>query len=248
MMLKIESRQNEKFKYWLELTKGKGIKKEGFLIVAGDKLCQELIREKQFNIEAELILFGNKPLTNEIKKHFYLSPELFHELDLLGTKNNLLVINTPSIPVMDLTLPVRGLEIVCPISDPSNLGAIIRSAVAFNVQKIILTKESANPFLQKAIKASSGYALKAPLFFSNQSILELSFDDENTFALDMNGTDIRDIQFGQNMRFVLGQEGLGIPKNQNLKKIKIPTVAVESLNVAVATSIVLFHHSSSQKK
>lgn len=246
-MIKIESRANDKFKFWLELTKSKGLKKEGFLILPGKKLCLEILSSKKFEVVTELIPSGHTAITSDIKKHFELSHELFNELDVLGTKENLFILRNPIIQKFEQVDRIDGLEIICPISDPSNLGAIIRSAVAFGVNKIILTKESANPFLQKSLKASSGYAISAPLFQSDLSIHDLLHQSENCYALDMHGEEIGKVHFQKNCRLILGQEGQGIPQATQIKKIRIPTEQVESLNVAIAASIVLFQIHSSKK-
>lgn len=245
-MIKIESRSNEKFKLWSDLTKGKGIKKEGLLILPGKKLCHEIFQSNNFEIVTELIPAGHRPITSDIKKHFELSPDLFSELDLLGTKENLFILRLPKMEKISSIEEIHGIELVCPISDPSNLGAIIRSSVAFGVNKIILTKESANPYLQKSIKASSGYCLMAPLVQTDLSIQDFAHEADNSYALDMNGEDLRKIKFGKNCRLILGQEGLGIPHHAQIKKIRISTEKVESLNVAVATSIVLFQIAATQ--
>ncbi len=246
-MIKIESRSNDKFKLWHELTKSKGIKKEGLLILPGKKLCHEILHSKRHEVLTEIIPSGQKPMTQDFKKQFELSHVLFAELDLLGTKENLFILRAPEIKKIDSVPDVQGLELVCPISDPSNMGAIIRSAVAFGVRQIILTKESANPYLQKSIKASSGYCLDVNLVKSDLEIHQFVDQNDDCYALDMKGKDIQNVQFGKNCRLILGQEGLGIPQQNRLKKIKIKTEKVESLNVAIAASIVLFQISSSKK-
>ena len=94
-----------------------------------------------------------------------LPADLFAQLDVLGTHFNILTIEQPEIATIndiDAHKP-RGMEVVLPIGDPGNLGALIRSCEAFSISRVILTKEAAHPFLPKTVKASVAAYLRTPL-------------------------------------------------------------------------------------
>jgi TrmH family RNA methyltransferase len=167
-MIRVESPNNEHFKRWKTLSTPKGIRKEGEFILMGNKLVAEFMRDPgDWVIRAELVTDQLDPYLEKAygdlrrdqprgPKTYSLAPGLFNEIDVLGTHANLLVLEAPQIPAMDLSTKPKGLELVCPLGAPTNLGAVIRSALAFGVSRVILTEEACNPFHPKAVKSSAG--------------------------------------------------------------------------------------------
>jgi len=243
-MNEINSRQNVKFKTWLSLTEARGIKKSGLALISGEKLVQEFLRQNPSQA-ADLIY---PPKAREIAapknvKSYSLSAPLFKSLDVLGTHAPLLCVRTPEIAEWKGGAP-QGLELILALSDPGNLGALLRSAEAFGVTRVILTQESAMPFLPKTIRASSGAVLRISLCKFSLPLAEVTAD--SLYALDMNGTDIRQFQWPNDLYLVLGEEGRGIPPSLKTKTLTIPMArTVESLNAMVAASIALFSYRSS---
>ena len=97
-------------------------------------------------------------------KTYALSAPLFEKIDHLwhwgsdiGLRSAFLCLPQTS------RLRPRGLEILCPLGDPANVGALIRTAAAMGVERIILLKESAHPYHPKAIRAASGTMFKMSL-------------------------------------------------------------------------------------
>lgn len=234
------------------------------------------------------------------KDLFYLPKNLFDSIDVVGTHQPLLILKftefaTWSPEAIDnhsiapTTAPKSliknsiddskaDVELISPVGDPKNLGAILRSCDAFGVSKIILTAESCHPFLPQALKASSLSALRMT-FFKGPSLKEIFLSKENPsqkinssasvknknddssmvppnataplitavpfLALDAKGISLTEFQWPSKFRLVLGQEGQGLPDTATniVQKISIPTKNVESLNVAIATSLALFHYS-----
>jgi tRNA G18 (ribose-2'-O)-methylase SpoU len=172
---------------------------------------------------------------------------LFEELDVAGTKKPLLLVQTPEIPPADLSLAPVGLEIVCALSDPSNLGALIRSASAFGISKVILLKESASPFHPKAVRAASAATLavcleRGPSIQELAPFQQLAKDANLWVALDMGGESLVEFKWPKNARLVLGEEGRGLPVPNSFRKLAVPISReqVESLNATVASSIALY--------
>ena len=62
----------------------------------------------------------------------------------------------------------RGVRCFVPFQDPENVGAVIRSAVAFGAVPIVLLAEAANPCHPKSIRASGGMVFKANLLRDRQ--------------------------------------------------------------------------------
>lgn len=169
---------------------------------------------------------------------------IFDELDISGTHAPLLLAHTPEISEADLTKAPVGLEILCALGDPLNVGALLRSAAAFGASKVILLKECASPFHPKAGRAASASTLITPLA-KGPSIRDLASAAGPILALDMKGKSLATFAWPTNARLLIGEEGQGVPSANNFDYLAIPMAKdVESLNATVAASIALFSYSA----
>ena len=131
------------------------------------------------------------------------------------------------------------------ISDPGNLGTIIRSAVAFDIDTIIVSEDCCDIYNDKVIRATEGAIFKINILKENllEAITNLKKLNIPIFGTDVNkGKDVTTIN-KDNFCIIMGNEGSGIRKEvlkQVTDNIYIKTNTVESLNVAVATSIILY--------
>jgi TrmH family RNA methyltransferase len=234
----IESTQNNNYKMFKSLLSAKGIRQEQLFILSGKKLVEESVQQRHELIAWEIITDEHQSITHlPADKIIQLPNSLFKELDLLGTYCNLLVMKLPVFHQGDLNQLPHNAELILPLSDPGNLGAMIRSAVAFGVKKIWLTKEAAHPFLPKAIKASSGACFLAE-FYLAPSIQQIM---SPCIALDANGENIQTFSWPDNFRLLVGEEGQGVPKQIPITPISISMEpGVESLNATVAMSLALY--------
>lgn len=246
-MIEITSSSNSLFKTLSSLTTSKGIKKENLFILSGKALIKEFLANPNFEIVYELITADLSPLTNPKKvKQTHISSVLFKELDVLGTGYNLLVLKLPNLSSWLTNGSSHGLSVLCPLGDPSNLGALARSAEAFGAHHFILLKEASHPFLPKALKASAGSLLRLSLSFgpSIEDLSELGL--KNLVTLDLNGENLTDFRWHKNTFLLVGEEGQGLPKKLKAQRLKVPIQKVESLNATVAASIALYSYSLSK--
>ena len=132
------------------------------------------------------------------------------------------------------------------IQNPQNLGMIIRSCAAGNVDGIILPKKSSAKISPLVIKASAGTLFKLPIYFCNslEDILP-KLEDAKIYALSSHASsDIYSVKQSEKSIFVLGNESDGVsPEVEKLcnDSISIPMKrGVESLNVAVTASLIAF--------
>ena len=133
------------------------------------------------------------------------------------------------------------------IQNPQNLGMIIRSCAAGNVDGIILPKKSSAKISPLVIKASAGTLFKLPIYYCN-SLDEIFPDldaDTKIYSLSSHAkTSIYDVEHTEKSIFVLGNESDGVSSEvQKLcnDSINIPMQrGVESLNVAVTASLLAF--------
>ncbi len=132
------------------------------------------------------------------------------------------------------------------IQNPQNLGMIIRSCAAGNVDGIILPKKNSAKISPLVIKASAGTLFKLPIYFCNslEDILQ-ELEDTKIYALSSHATkSIYDLHVTKKSVFILGNESEGIsPEVEKIcnDSLSIPMQrGVESLNVAVTASLIAF--------
>jgi len=214
---------------------GKKIIKE--LVSSHPQLCRYIVLHDGYGeTDTELIQiitdFGQQRM-------ILLKKALFNEIDVLGNNQPILVIDVPPIAPWDMN--TQGLSLMIPFQDPVNVGAAIRSAVAFGVNNIIICKNAAYPFHPKAIRSSAGAVFQCNLWqgpsLHQPDFMELSYP---IIALDLEGINIYDFTFPKNAVLLAGVEGQGLHSIKNCIRVTIPIQVVESLNATVALSIALY--------
>ena len=133
------------------------------------------------------------------------------------------------------------------LQDPGNLGTVIRSAEAFGVNAVLLTQNTVSFLNQKAVRASAGSLFRVPILsgFKLDGLVEnLRERGFRLVAANPNGDrDFREGDYQGSTALFIGNEGRGLTRSILDKvdlKVKIPlAMAVESLNVAIASSIIL---------
>lgn len=249
----IASKDNKHFREFKKLTVVDGVRKYGKVIVSGKKLVRELAQSAACR-GMTLILYERYAADDSalkiIIKRFadagsvhILKKHLYNELDTFNTGAPLLVIRVPGIPEWDYS-PAAGCNLLIPFQDPSNAGAVIRSAAGFGVNKIIMLKEAAHPFHPRCIKSSAGAVFKTNLY-NGPSIHELKTVCDkrklNIVALDMSGAPVSSYTFPGRFLLLPGLEGQGVPEELKAGAIFVPiSSSIESLNAAIAASVVLY--------
>ncbi len=133
------------------------------------------------------------------------------------------------------------------IQDPGNLGTIIRSAVAFNVDTIILSKDTVDVYNEKVLRASQGL-----IFYINivvdDIIASINTLKQSGFTIIgtkvAGGESLAHISHDSKLAIIMGNEGNGISDRVSSLCDKFIYINMnkkcESLNVGVATSIILY--------
>ena len=132
------------------------------------------------------------------------------------------------------------------IQNPQNLGMIIRSCAAGNIDGLILPKKNSAKISPLVIKASAGTLFKLPIYFCDALEDVLSkVKETQIYSLSSHAKQsIYDVKTTQKSIFVLGNESEGVSKEvEDLcnESLQIPMKrGVESLNVAVTASLIAF--------
>ena len=135
------------------------------------------------------------------------------------------------------------------VMNPTNVGAIFRSAAALGMDAVLLTPGSSNPLYRRAIRVSMGTVFQVPWTFAPDAWLEelkrLGFATA-ALALRDDTRSIRDERLAKEpkLALVLGTEGDGLADGTIAAcdyTVKIPmTHGVDSLNVAAASAVAIF--------
>ena len=225
----ITSLQNEKIKEYTKLNNKKYRDLEGLFIASGDHLVKEaskagLIKEI-FLLEKEDNIYGEVT---------YVTKEILKKISGLETNPKVLAIcykkNKEEI--------TGNVIMIDDLADPGNLGTIIRSAVAFNYQTIIISNNTVDPYNNKVVRASEGTIFNINLIITS---LDEAIKDLKKSSYVKAGKKLN--QPNKKHALIIGSENQGIRKNlleltdYNLKIKMNPKV--ESLNAGVAASILM---------
>lgn len=239
----IASEQNRRFKGLKKVLSSRGIKKSGQALVAGSRQVVEILAKSPQQCRAWVSCAENQPPPKNgpaTMEWLQLNEKLFRQLDVFGTGAPLLLID---VPVIEPWRPADGFgpgcSLLVPFQDPENIGAVIRSAVAFGVHQVILLSESAHPFHPKALRASGGAVLNIPIR-SGPALNRLP-KQLPVLALSPDGRDLDEVFFPDSFGLLAGMEGPGLPDAWRSTALRIPIGPdVESLNAATATAIALY--------
>jgi len=240
----ISSAANATFKELSSLTANKGIQKNQSALVSGEKFVHEILQDHPERVIAWITCVSTKddnapPVS---VPHWYrLTKQLYTELDIFGTAKPLLVVSVPDLHPFDESSPwTKGCTLFIPFQNPDNCGAVIRTAAAFGVERVVLLKEAANPFHPKSMRAAGPALFKVELQ-SGPSIHELEFKNLPYLSLSGEGSPLKDFPFPESFALIPGIEGPGVPVHLRSQALSIPIQAdVESLNAATATAIALY--------
>ena len=131
------------------------------------------------------------------------------------------------------------------IQDPGNLGTIIRSAVAFNFDTIVLSTGTVDLYNPKVVRSTKGMLFNINIIVRNLSSYLNNLENYTIYGTDVtNGINIKDENIPSKVAIVIGNEGRGISeevRNHCNKFIYINMNSeCESLNAGVSASIIMY--------
>ena len=173
------------------------------------------------------------------------------------TRGVLCAMRRPKLPsVEEVCSGARRIAILENVMNPTNIGAIFRSAAALNMDAILLTPACSNPLYRRAIRVSMGTVFQIPWTFLGgdedswpgsgmQTLREMGFKTA-AMALSDDSVTIRDPQLlaEDKLAIILGTEGDGLAADTIAQcdyTVRIPmSHGVDSLNVAAASAVAFF--------
>ena len=208
-------------------------------LIEGEHLVEEA--EKSGVLE-KIILLENNEYHSNLEK-IYVSKNVMKKLSSLDTPPNIIGV-CKMLSKKELGKKVLLLD---DIQDPGNLGTIIRSSVAFNVDSIVMSLNTVDLYNPKVIRSTQGMIFKINLIKDDlgQVIEKLKSKNIPIYTTNVNGGEnIKNINSTDSYGLIMGNEGNGVKDKISTladRKIYIPMNSkVESLNVSVAASILLY--------
>lgn len=239
MYVQIESLENKKVKEWAKLSQKKYRDEMSLFIVEGKNLVTEAY---QAGVLEELILEKGKILPIDVDTYF-VTPEIIRKITTLDTPCSVLGVCRKK----EEKEIGNKILILDDISDPGNLGTIIRSACAFSVDTIILSKNTVDLYNPKVVRATQGMLFNINIIYKDLSnyIPLLKANGYKIYGTDVNGgVNVKSLKEYGKICVIIGNEGKGV--SDNIKKLCDKHIYInmnekcESLNVGVAASIILY--------
>ncbi|MGL4998375.1 MAG: TrmH family RNA methyltransferase [Cetobacterium sp.] len=242
----ITSKDNELYKFIKKLKVKKYRDLEQQFLAEGRKFLE-------FEENPKLIIFKegiSEEIINIAQKHncrkIILTEKLFKELS--SQENSQGVIICYASKIKELKNLENNIIVLNRVADPGNLGTIIRVADAAGFKEIILTKGSVDCYNDKTVRSSMGSILSINIYYIEENEV-IQFLKEKAYkiivtALETNSIPYTEMELTEKNAFIFGNEGDGVSreiiKNSD-EKVIIPIYgSAESLNVAMATGIILY--------
>jgi len=241
MIYRIASKTNHHVVEAAKLKMAKYQKESGLFLVEGFHLLDMAVEHKALKA-----VFTNKEIPNLDVDQYLVSDEIIDKLSATKSPQGVVAVCKMKKPHSIVTNKVLFLD---DISDPGNLGTILRTALAFGYLDVIISSQSVSPYNDRAINASQGALLALNIVVGGIEILK----NLQKKGYQVVATSLRDSKslleesFATKHIVVLGNESRGINDeilNVADKKVKIAIKGIESLNVAVAAGIVLYEINS----
>lgn len=235
----IESIDNKKIKSLRKLHNKKYRDEEKKFLVEGIHLVKEAYNSGNL---IEVILLDGEEIDIDTNIT-YATKNVIKSLSELETPYNVIGVCKYS----DEKEPGNKILMLDNIQDPGNLGTIIRSSVAFNIDTIILSETSVDLYNSKVLRGCQGMNFHINIIRDNlkKYINELKEKNYTIYTTDVNnGKELKNIKKSNKYVIIMGNEGNGVSKEiSDLSDERIyidMNKNCESLNVAVATSIILY--------
>ena len=232
------SKDNKKIKYIKKLNDKKYRDEFNEFIIEGEHLVQEAYK---CGLLKEIFLLEGFSIDINIP-YIEVTDSIMKYISNLDTPCNILGICKKK----NDKLTGNRLLLLDDIQDPGNMGTIIRSCVAFNMDTIVLSKGCVDIYNPKVLRATQGMIFNVNII--TEDLYEFIKNIKGEYKIlgtDVNnGKNLKDIEKVEKFAIIMGNEGKGV--KSNLLDLCDEYIHInmnencESLNVAVATSIILY--------
>ena len=240
----ITSTQNQFVKQVRSLRDKKFRKQSGLFVVEGGNIFKDM----PDGLSVEYILATEERL-EEVQKLIFstrvcvyvVSESVMKSLSDTVTPYGLIaVLKTPQV---EFSMPKGNALLLDGVSDPGNMGTIIRTAAARGFEDIYLL-DCVDVYSPKVVRATLGGLFKVRLCEVDESEAIALLDNLNSAVLDFGGEDLTKAEINSPILIVTGSEAHGVRDSVLAHSKRILTLpmtnGIESLNAAVATAVAMY--------
>ena len=239
-MLEILSKNNQKIKDACALRLKKVRQEKGLFLMEGIKNLDMALK---FGVVKQIFTKIGLPKLNQDIECYKVNDEVLRKLANSENPEGIVFVCEQLKPRKDKA-SYRKIVYLDNINDPGNLGTILRTAVAFNYDAVILSKSSVDIYNEKVVAASKGALFLVDAYYddidnytNDRQVIVSALDD----ALPLSSCPKED-----NFVLVLGNESHGVSPEIIKKANKVVKIemndAIDSLNVAIAAGILMNYY------
>lgn len=238
----LTSKNNPLIKETATLKDKKGRKTHGLFLVEGKKMFSECLTS---GLEIERVFLAEsylEELPSLSLETVRVSDDVFRFLSDEKTPQGVLC--RVRIPMREMVAPTGKCLLLDGVSDPGNVGTILRTANAAGYREVYLTETCADPYSPKSVRASMSGLFFTKLYFGTREEILSVLDGTPIVVADMDGENVFSFQAPEKFALVIGNEANGVSE-ETLKKanytVKIPMRETqESLNAGVSAGILMY--------
>jgi RNA methyltransferase, TrmH family len=247
MQAPITSRRNPGFAALVQLARSpRELRANRLCVLEGKHLIEQYLTTSRAPLET-LVMADGTQFNFPAARQLIVAEGLLSQLSDLSSPQPVIAFASIPEPAITDATQIRSLLVLEDIQDPGNVGAMLRTAAAVGIEEVWLSAACAYPWSQKVLRASQGaqFSLRVR---DGVSLLERlpAFRGRRVVTVLSDAASLYETRFAKNesVAFLMGNEGAGISASLAAlatDRINIPMREdVESLNVAVASGVVLY--------
>ncbi len=254
MIKYITSKENKIIKLVTSLQKRSYRNKNGLFVVEGKRICNEAFKWYRNNISFVLVSdsFYNKNSCFENEFDTYKIPDsLFSIISETETPQGILAV--VRIPTTSTQLKSNNVLVLDGISEPGNMGTILRTAEAMGFYDIFITKGSVDIYSPKVVRSTMGSIFRLNFHFEENTdfIVDLKNNGYQIISTALkNSVSLESVVPFEKNAVVIGNEAIGVSDSILSSSDIITKIDMvgnsESLNAAVAAGIVMYQLSKKE--
>lgn len=250
----VSSKENPKYKTAISLLQQKHRKKTGLFLIEGSRAILQTLAngvEMEYLFVEDACIQKHSAVLEEkslAEKTLVLEGRLFQSLtDTVHSQGIVAICRMKEQNFNEVLHKGQRLLVLDRVRDPGNLGTLLRTALAYKMDAVILTKGSVDMYSPKVTRSSMGANISMSVIPNVEVSEVLSLREKGyalyAAALDLQSVEYRDIEFKKKSALILGNEAEGISKellDSCDYKVIIPIGnEMESLNVGIAGAILM---------
>ena len=241
MIINISSKQNTKIKEIGKLISDNSYRKERKeFVIEGFHLLEMALEDRLVKA-----IFSLEPLKNIDEKitNYIVSEDILKKISTQKNPQGVVAICSMR---KEKEISHNNVLYLDGVSDPGNLGTLLRTALAFSFKDVILSKGSVSLYNEKTISSSQGAIFRLNIISGDeQNLLNLKEKGYKILATEIKGSvELKNIKKSDKQVLILGNEAHGVnEKILNLadERIRIDINEIESLNVAICGAIMMHY-------